>query len=305
MQTSMLKKNFKRWREREAAGQPGRQFREIRGRAPPRRSMPVARPRRAGFGRTRLISGNGRSGGEGGIRTHGRLAPTTVFETAPIDHSGTSPRRVAAVFRASRDPLQPLSSRKLEAPQPAPHLESARATLPSRRQVQQRILCPEQLPGPPPSSSLSRRFRRRPSRTRPLFRALGMPEIIEVMREEGVAYGETIRADLLQGQGGRGLDGDRLRDLRRGRDGAADARGFERRLEGVDLEPLFAFFDSERGRRIVELEVSARRAFSTRRSRRRPRPRPPPLRGGSPRPLRASGPSSKPTTSWNRTSWAR
>jgi hypothetical protein len=34
----------------------------------------------------------GASGGEGGIRTHGGLAPTTVFETAPIDHSGTSPR---------------------------------------------------------------------------------------------------------------------------------------------------------------------------------------------------------------------
>ena len=30
-------------------------------------------------------------GGEGGIRTHGRLAPSTVFETAPFDHSGTSP----------------------------------------------------------------------------------------------------------------------------------------------------------------------------------------------------------------------
>jgi hypothetical protein len=30
-------------------------------------------------------------GGEGGIRTHGTLARTTVFETAPIDHSGTSP----------------------------------------------------------------------------------------------------------------------------------------------------------------------------------------------------------------------
>jgi hypothetical protein len=30
-------------------------------------------------------------GGEGGIRTHGGVAPTTVFETAPFDHSGTSP----------------------------------------------------------------------------------------------------------------------------------------------------------------------------------------------------------------------
>lgn len=31
-------------------------------------------------------------GGETGIRTLGRLAPSTVFETAPFDHSGTSPQ---------------------------------------------------------------------------------------------------------------------------------------------------------------------------------------------------------------------
>ena len=31
-------------------------------------------------------------GGEGGIRTHGTRKGTTVFETAPFDHSGTSPR---------------------------------------------------------------------------------------------------------------------------------------------------------------------------------------------------------------------
>ena len=32
-----------------------------------------------------------RLGGEGGIRTHGTHTRTTVFETVPIDHSGTSP----------------------------------------------------------------------------------------------------------------------------------------------------------------------------------------------------------------------
>ena len=31
------------------------------------------------------------NGGEGGIRTHGGLAPTPVFETGAIDHSATSP----------------------------------------------------------------------------------------------------------------------------------------------------------------------------------------------------------------------
>ena len=34
----------------------------------------------------------GRIGGERGIRTLGTLARTTVFETAPFDHSGTSPQ---------------------------------------------------------------------------------------------------------------------------------------------------------------------------------------------------------------------
>ena len=31
-------------------------------------------------------------GGEGGIRTHGEVSPTTVFKTAPINRSSTSPR---------------------------------------------------------------------------------------------------------------------------------------------------------------------------------------------------------------------
>ena len=43
-------------------------------------------------------------GGETGIRTLGGLAPTTVFETAPFDHSGTSPRRVcgAVIYLPAR-----------------------------------------------------------------------------------------------------------------------------------------------------------------------------------------------------------
>jgi hypothetical protein len=39
----------------------------------------------------------GEAGGEGGIRTHGTLARTTVFETVPIDHSGTSPIGAALI----------------------------------------------------------------------------------------------------------------------------------------------------------------------------------------------------------------
>lgn len=37
---------------------------------------------------------SGKSGGETGIRTLGTREGSTVFETAPFDHSGTSPRGV-------------------------------------------------------------------------------------------------------------------------------------------------------------------------------------------------------------------
>ncbi len=41
--------------------------------------------------------GRGLFGGEGGIRTPGTLASTSVFETDPFDHSGTSPNRAANI----------------------------------------------------------------------------------------------------------------------------------------------------------------------------------------------------------------
>jgi hypothetical protein len=37
------------------------------------------------------VSGVLEQGGEGGIRTHGDRKATTLFESAPINHSGTSP----------------------------------------------------------------------------------------------------------------------------------------------------------------------------------------------------------------------
>ena len=40
----------------------------------------------------------GLNGGGGGIRTHGTLARTTVFKTAPINRSGTPPKDLLNVF---------------------------------------------------------------------------------------------------------------------------------------------------------------------------------------------------------------
>ena len=39
--------------------------------------------------RSRLIDKD--TGGQGGIRTHGELAPSAVFKTAAFDHSATCP----------------------------------------------------------------------------------------------------------------------------------------------------------------------------------------------------------------------
>ena len=40
-------------------------------------------------------------GGEAGIRTLGTIASTTVFETVPFDHSGTSPLIVNVITKRS------------------------------------------------------------------------------------------------------------------------------------------------------------------------------------------------------------
>jgi hypothetical protein len=41
----------------------------------------------------RAAEGQG-PGGEGGIRTHGRLAPTEVFKTSALSLSATSPNKI-------------------------------------------------------------------------------------------------------------------------------------------------------------------------------------------------------------------
>ncbi len=38
-----------------------------------------------------MMRENLKNGGQGGIRTHGELAPSAVFKTAAFDHSATCP----------------------------------------------------------------------------------------------------------------------------------------------------------------------------------------------------------------------
>ncbi len=65
------------------------------------------------------------AGGGGGIRTHGTLTRTTVFETAPFDHSGTPPRghplvkdREASAVRTGRRETTPRPRGPQATPEP-------------------------------------------------------------------------------------------------------------------------------------------------------------------------------------------
>lgn len=94
-----------------------------------------------------------------------------------------------------------------------------------------------------------------------LFDALAMPQIIEIMREEGINYGQTIGQDLFSGAPSSEwaatvemiYEYDRMEGTIR-----AD---FVEALDGVDVAPMLAFFTSEQGQQIIGLEVSARRAL--------------------------------------------
>lgn len=96
-----------------------------------------------------------------------------------------------------------------------------------------------------------------------LAEALRLPEVIGIMQTEGVAYGEEVGAALL---GERATshwstkvaeiyDQDRMSELFFDRFEAEIAQS------GVELAPLIGFFEGEPGARIIELEVSARRAL--------------------------------------------
>lgn len=94
-----------------------------------------------------------------------------------------------------------------------------------------------------------------------LEQALGLPQIIEVMQQEGRAYGTDIATNMLPGGATprwnqmvtRIYDADKMAGIVR--------KGFRAAMAGVDTAPLLDFFNSDTGRQIVALEIAARRAF--------------------------------------------
>ncbi|MEJ8560658.1 DUF2059 domain-containing protein [Yoonia sp. GPGPB17] len=94
-----------------------------------------------------------------------------------------------------------------------------------------------------------------------LLKALAMPEMIEIMREEGLAYGEVLAADMLPG-GSSEQWGAAVSAIYDTQTMYEEVRGaFGEAIAGDDIDAMLAFFTSEPGIKIVGLEVSARRAL--------------------------------------------
>lgn len=95
-----------------------------------------------------------------------------------------------------------------------------------------------------------------------LLSALRMDEMLEVMREEGVAYGAELAQDMLPGGDSARwqalltqiYDTDKMRTVVR--------NGFDDTLKGRDLTQVTTFFDTDLGQSITALELSARRAMA-------------------------------------------
>ena len=94
-----------------------------------------------------------------------------------------------------------------------------------------------------------------------LLEAMRVPEIVQVMREEGLDYAQEMGEDLLPGGATRGwravvsqvYDTEAMEEVVRGQ--------FIDSFAGTEAGPLLDFFTSEDGQRVVDLEITARRTL--------------------------------------------
>jgi hypothetical protein len=94
-----------------------------------------------------------------------------------------------------------------------------------------------------------------------LLRAVGIVEILDIMREEGLVHARDLEAEMFPDSGGAAWE----QAAGRIYDSAAMyrrlAEDFEGRLDAAEIAEVSDFFTSPLGRRIVELETAARRAL--------------------------------------------
>lgn len=99
------------------------------------------------------------------------------------------------------------------------------------------------------------------SRVEPLFRAIGLADLIQVMHEEGVGYGAELEAGLFPGRGGEAWARQVAAIYAPERMERHVGGALEARLDDAEIAAATAFFASPAGQRIIELELAARRSL--------------------------------------------
>ena len=94
-----------------------------------------------------------------------------------------------------------------------------------------------------------------------LLEALRVGDTVDIMRQEGLAYAESLAQDMMPEADPSGWQATVERIYDTGKMRRLVEERMARGLEGVDLAPLNAFFTSELGAEVIELELSAREAF--------------------------------------------
>ena len=97
-----------------------------------------------------------------------------------------------------------------------------------------------------------------------LVETMLMPEVAAVMRDEGLAHGETLEADMFPGRGGAAWAADvaRIYDADRMLERFTARLDRELADDGAAVAEMQAFFSGDLGARILALELEARRALA-------------------------------------------
>lgn len=93
-----------------------------------------------------------------------------------------------------------------------------------------------------------------------LFEAIGTPELIEIMRTEGIDQADEIRESMFPGRSS-GWEPIASSIYDTGRMAAGFRAAFDAELSDSDVTALLEFFASDLGRQIISLELSAREAL--------------------------------------------
>lgn len=95
-----------------------------------------------------------------------------------------------------------------------------------------------------------------------LAQAMRLTEVVEILRDEGLRYGETLDAQMLDGTGGAFFAAQVARIYAPDRMHAALSGALAEHLDPAQATAAIAFFSTETGQAILTLENSARRAFA-------------------------------------------